>query len=274
METTPWENYGRKSGNEKCQDCMVHCGYEATAVDHTFSSMQGLRGDGRGHADRQAVDGRGMSLEGWVPEIGPYLTLGGGDRVRLRLPGQHDDRPADGTEMVGYLFNRDRYGARALRRVLRRGRRGALHAPLRRDRQHQVHRQGHRGRATRWKAWLERKEREKAEHGPRPARRRVNGILILTAVELEARGLARELELPPCPVLPFRRLRRAAAPGRAGRPAGRPPRRALAAAARRARRSARDLRAVSAAASRPTLSVGRARRARERARARRRARST
>ncbi|HKZ06947.1 MAG TPA: adenosyl-hopene transferase HpnH [Methylomirabilota bacterium] len=38
METTPWENYGRKSGNEKCQDCMVHCGFEATAVDHTFSS--------------------------------------------------------------------------------------------------------------------------------------------------------------------------------------------------------------------------------------------
>ena len=40
METTPWENYGRKSGNEKCRDCMVHCGYEATAVDHTFSSLR------------------------------------------------------------------------------------------------------------------------------------------------------------------------------------------------------------------------------------------
>jgi len=40
METTRWENYGRKSGNEKCRDCMVHCGYEATAVDHTFSSVK------------------------------------------------------------------------------------------------------------------------------------------------------------------------------------------------------------------------------------------
>ena len=40
MEATPWENYGRKSGNEKCRDCMVHCGYEATAVDHTFSSLK------------------------------------------------------------------------------------------------------------------------------------------------------------------------------------------------------------------------------------------
>jgi len=40
METTAWEQYGRKSGNEKCQDCMVHCGYEATAVDETFGSLR------------------------------------------------------------------------------------------------------------------------------------------------------------------------------------------------------------------------------------------
>ncbi|OLC16867.1 MAG: hopanoid biosynthesis associated radical SAM protein HpnH [Candidatus Rokubacteria bacterium 13_1_40CM_69_27] len=43
METTTWEQYGRKSGNPKCRDCMVHCGYEATAVDHTFSSWRGFR---------------------------------------------------------------------------------------------------------------------------------------------------------------------------------------------------------------------------------------
>jgi hopanoid biosynthesis associated radical SAM protein HpnH len=42
MDTTPWENYGKKSGNEKCRDCMVHCGYEATAVDYTFSSLKGF----------------------------------------------------------------------------------------------------------------------------------------------------------------------------------------------------------------------------------------
>ena len=42
METTPWHLYGRRSGNEKCRDCMVHCGYEATAVDHTFSSLRAL----------------------------------------------------------------------------------------------------------------------------------------------------------------------------------------------------------------------------------------
>ena len=43
MENTRWELYGRKSGNEKCQDCMVHCGFEATAVDQTFGSWKGFK---------------------------------------------------------------------------------------------------------------------------------------------------------------------------------------------------------------------------------------
>ncbi|MEM9135881.1 MAG: adenosyl-hopene transferase HpnH, partial [Cyanobacteria bacterium P01_F01_bin.42] len=32
MEKTDWDKYGRASGNPKCQDCMVHCGYEPTAA--------------------------------------------------------------------------------------------------------------------------------------------------------------------------------------------------------------------------------------------------
>jgi hopanoid biosynthesis associated radical SAM protein HpnH len=42
MEETVWDNYGRASGNPRCQDCMVHCGHEPSAVDHTFSSFGGL----------------------------------------------------------------------------------------------------------------------------------------------------------------------------------------------------------------------------------------
>lgn len=37
MEETAWDRYG--TGNyEKCADCMVHCGYEATAVNDTVSN--------------------------------------------------------------------------------------------------------------------------------------------------------------------------------------------------------------------------------------------
>lgn len=35
MQETVWENYGT-GRNPKCANCMVHCGYEATAVDDTF----------------------------------------------------------------------------------------------------------------------------------------------------------------------------------------------------------------------------------------------
>ena len=42
MESVEWKNYGTESGNPKCANCMVHSGYEASAVDHTFSGLDGL----------------------------------------------------------------------------------------------------------------------------------------------------------------------------------------------------------------------------------------
>jgi hopanoid biosynthesis associated radical SAM protein HpnH len=42
IETTEWERYGTESGNKKCANCMVHSGYEASAVDDTFGSIRGL----------------------------------------------------------------------------------------------------------------------------------------------------------------------------------------------------------------------------------------
>src|SRR5436853_697857 len=42
LDSTEWENYGTESGNPKCANCMVHSGYEASAVDHTFSGWRGL----------------------------------------------------------------------------------------------------------------------------------------------------------------------------------------------------------------------------------------
>lgn len=37
LDNTNWENYGHKSGNPKCRDCMVHCGYEPTAAMDAFN---------------------------------------------------------------------------------------------------------------------------------------------------------------------------------------------------------------------------------------------
>ncbi|RMG36402.1 MAG: adenosyl-hopene transferase HpnH [Planctomycetota bacterium] len=42
LETTDWSAYGHRSGNPKCADCMVHSGYEPSAVRATFRSLRGL----------------------------------------------------------------------------------------------------------------------------------------------------------------------------------------------------------------------------------------
>jgi hopanoid biosynthesis associated radical SAM protein HpnH len=42
LERTDWKQYGAESGNPKCFNCMVHSGYEASAVNDTFSSVRGL----------------------------------------------------------------------------------------------------------------------------------------------------------------------------------------------------------------------------------------
>ncbi len=48
METTKWEEYGVASGNPKCANCMVSCGYEPSAVMDGFGSLKGFWGMIRG----------------------------------------------------------------------------------------------------------------------------------------------------------------------------------------------------------------------------------
>lgn len=42
MATTEWQDYGTESGNPQCANCMVHCGYEPSAVNDTFGSLRGF----------------------------------------------------------------------------------------------------------------------------------------------------------------------------------------------------------------------------------------
>src|SRR5690348_7332414 len=60
MEATAWSEYGVESGNPRCSNCMVHSGYEASAVDDTFSSLRGFLATARAtifarHRDENAL---------------------------------------------------------------------------------------------------------------------------------------------------------------------------------------------------------------------------
>jgi hypothetical protein len=61
MEATEWANYGTESGNPKCANCMVHSGYEASAVHDTFFSLRGFLATVKAtlfsqHASQAALD--------------------------------------------------------------------------------------------------------------------------------------------------------------------------------------------------------------------------
>ena len=42
LRSTDWDEYGTESGNPKCANCMLHSGYEASAVDYTFNTLRGF----------------------------------------------------------------------------------------------------------------------------------------------------------------------------------------------------------------------------------------
>ena len=52
-----------------------------------------------------------MSLEGWVPDVGDYLTLAEVVEFAFDYRGNTTIVKRDGTEIVGYIFNRNTYGS-------------------------------------------------------------------------------------------------------------------------------------------------------------------
>ena len=44
IDLTDWKRYGQKGTDDRCKNCMVHCGYEASSVDDMFSLTGWIRG--------------------------------------------------------------------------------------------------------------------------------------------------------------------------------------------------------------------------------------
>lgn len=68
MRTTAWSQYGTESGNPKCANCMVHSGYEASAVHDTFNTLSGFLGTVKAtlfsrYADSDAMDDLNQPLK-------------------------------------------------------------------------------------------------------------------------------------------------------------------------------------------------------------------
>ena len=62
MRETEWHRYGFESGNPKCANCMVHSGYEASAVNHTFGSWKGFVGTVRATFSTKYKDDEALAM--------------------------------------------------------------------------------------------------------------------------------------------------------------------------------------------------------------------
>jgi hopanoid biosynthesis associated radical SAM protein HpnH len=83
MRETNWENYGTESGNPKCANCMVHSGYEASAVNDTFSSLSGFLATVRATISNKYKDPDAMPGGSARPsaESGPLVQITASPKV-------------------------------------------------------------------------------------------------------------------------------------------------------------------------------------------------
>jgi hopanoid biosynthesis associated radical SAM protein HpnH len=118
LDATEWSRFGHASGNPKCANCMVHSGFEASAVDDAFSSWRGLAAMARatlrglrkrsaqpagGERSRSGLPPRAAAAEptrGWAADASPAAL-----RVAFEYRGDVTLTLADGTAVEGYVAN-------------------------------------------------------------------------------------------------------------------------------------------------------------------------
>src|SRR5262245_63576137 len=106
-----------------------------------------------------------MTLEGWVPGLGEDLTLAQVVEFAFDYRGNTTIVKSDGTEVVGYVFNRDRTAPVPFIEFFDEEGAGPFTLPY-----PEIATIKFTGKDTAagnsWKAWLERKERERAGKAP------------------------------------------------------------------------------------------------------------
>ena len=127
LDSTEWSHYGYESGNSKCANCMLHSGYEASAVDYTFT-FKGIFASMRAmlfsrytdaEAEREVACEKPKSSLIQIDAITPRPTLKGTEVVvGGKLPDgieQAFDYRGDvtvtlqnGERVEGYIFDREK----------------------------------------------------------------------------------------------------------------------------------------------------------------------
>ena len=106
-----------------------------------------------------------MTLQGWVPETGEFLTLAEVIDLAFDYRGNTTVVKVDETEIEGYVFNRDREAPEPFIQLFDVAGNGPIRIPY-----SEIRNIKFTGKDTAagnsWLAWLERREKEKAEKAP------------------------------------------------------------------------------------------------------------
>jgi len=122
LDSTDWSKYGYESGNPKCANCMLHSGYESSAVDYTFT-FKGVLATMRAmlfsrYADAEALreveNEKPASPLVQIDAIPPRTSLTGEKAAGTAAVEQAFDYRGDvtvalrnGEKVEGYVYDRD-----------------------------------------------------------------------------------------------------------------------------------------------------------------------
>ena len=183
LDETEWKNFGPRSGNPKCQNCMVHSGFEASAVEEIFSSLRGVIAAARAAffgLDIQAPRGEAAATEepgdhgvdaadeleeesgptqGWSAPASPAAL-----RVAFDYRGDVSLLLDDDSRVEGYVAN---LGSETLR-LWRRGETSTVEVPRRRVKLVELTgRDTASGRS--WQTWLKKQQVQEPATSPHSA---------------------------------------------------------------------------------------------------------
>ncbi len=133
LDTTKWKNYGFESGNAKCSNCMLHSGYEASAVHYTFS-VRGIFDTVKAMLFSKYPDAEAArQVDAEKPQHGPLVQIDGIlnkqtlQGTRVAADGNFKDGVEQafdyrgdvtitlkgGEKLEGYVFDRDHHPTNA-----------------------------------------------------------------------------------------------------------------------------------------------------------------
>lgn len=92
MASTAWEKYGTESGNPRCANCMVHSGYEASAVHDNFNTLKGFIATAKATLFGRYADAEALRM--LEEEVKPVHAPAGLVQLQVRSVDEHEAEEA------------------------------------------------------------------------------------------------------------------------------------------------------------------------------------